>query len=72
MANNDPLRPETTTDGGNEVFVTGMSCYQTGWVCPKCGRVYSPSTPMCWYCGDEGNATVMTSGTGTPPGWEKE
>lgn len=26
-----------------------------GWVCPKCGRVYSPNTFMCYYCG--GNAT---------------
>ena len=31
-----------------------------GWVCPKCGRVYSPFTPMCLYCGDEGNVTVTT------------
>ncbi len=23
---------------------------QTGWVCPKCERVYSPYTPMCSYC----------------------
>lgn len=21
-----------------------------GWQCPICGRVYSPSTPMCFYC----------------------
>ena len=21
-----------------------------GWECPKCGRVYSPITPMCMYC----------------------
>ena len=21
-----------------------------GWECPKCGRVYSPSTPMCFTC----------------------
>lgn len=21
-----------------------------GWECPKCGRVYSPNTPMCMYC----------------------
>jgi len=24
---------------------------QTGWECPKCGRVYSPWTPMCYTCG---------------------
>ena len=22
-----------------------------GWICPKCGRVYSPSTSQCLYCG---------------------
>lgn len=21
-----------------------------GWQCPICGRVYSPTTPMCFYC----------------------
>lgn len=24
---------------------------QHGWICPKCGRVYSPYTYMCMYCG---------------------
>lgn len=24
-----------------------------GWQCPICGRVYSPITPMCFYCGRE-------------------
>lgn len=34
-----------------------------GWVCPKCGRVYSPMTPMCFYCGGEQASTIST-GTG--------
>ena len=21
-----------------------------GWQCPVCGRVYSPTTPMCYHC----------------------
>lgn len=24
--------------------------YQIGWICPKCGRVFSPSTTECPYC----------------------
>ena len=24
-----------------------------GWQCPICGRVYSPATPMCFYCGNK-------------------
>ena len=26
---------------------------QQGWQCPICGRVYSPMTFMCYYCGGE-------------------
>ena len=33
-----------------------------GWECPKCGRVYSPFTSMCLYCGGE-HTTTVTSGT---------
>lgn len=25
-------------------------CYAVGWVCPKCGSVYSPFISECWRC----------------------
>lgn len=30
---------------------------QQGWQCPICGRVYSPTTTMCFYCGNETQTT---------------
>lgn len=34
-----------------------------GWVCPKCGRVYSPYTLMCKNCGNDAviNSQSMSS-----------
>ena len=32
-----------------------------GWVCPKCGRVYSPMTPTCFHCG--GGSYITTDKT---------
>ena len=32
-----------------------------GWQCPICGRVYSPTTYMCLFCG--GKEVTVTSGT---------
>ena len=34
-----------------------------GWICPKCGRCYSPFTSMCSYCCN--NANVITCYDGT-------
>ena len=31
-----------------------------GWQCPVCRRVYSPGTPMCYYCGDTYVTTTDT------------
>ena len=45
-----------------------------GWVCPKCGRVYSPNTSMCYYCGS--NATQISIAPNTtgvnPDKWWKD
>lgn len=33
-----------------------------GWQCPICKKVYSPSTPFCYFCGrDETYTTTNTS-----------
>lgn len=31
-----------------------------GWQCPICKRVYSPSTPMCYYCGNSSSESNIT------------
>lgn len=32
-----------------------------GWKCPECGRVYSPTTPMCFYCGGNKTSNINTT-----------
>lgn len=29
-----------------------------GWICPKCGRVYSPYTSQCTFCGNADNFKI--------------
>lgn len=29
-----------------------------GWICPKCGRVYSPYTSRCSFCGNANDFRV--------------
>jgi hypothetical protein len=36
---------------------------QQGWECPKCGRVYSPSTMMCLSCPQEVKTNITTTAT---------
>ena len=38
---------------------------QEGWVCPKCGGVYSPATPECYRCTLDGGQQLY--GTTTYP-----
>lgn len=39
--------------------------YQYGWVCPKCGRVYSPTTSSCLFCGPGVSYTVTANTANT-------
>ena len=32
-----------------------------GWQCPVCRRVYSPTTPWCYFCGNETYTTSTTT-----------
>ena len=36
---------------------------QQGWQCPICKRVYSPSTPCCFTCGNDDTTTTSTNGS---------
>lgn len=39
----------------------------TGWICPKCGRTYSPYTPSCFVCGGENEVTTSNKIESKPP-----
>lgn len=45
-----------------------------GWRCPVCGRVYSPTTPMCFYCNNQQirNAPSTTPSTIDDSAWWEE
>lgn len=47
----------------NYVDYSEPSFAPQGWQCPICKRVYSPSTTMCFSCG---NTEEMTTTTTTP------
>lgn len=69
-------KQDTVTTGytyQNPPSTTGIPSYsetypktprtEYGWVCPQCGRVYSPWTSMCLYCG--GGSWTITCGPQT-------
>lgn len=50
--------------------------YQTrgfnyGWICPICGRVYSPTQSECYNCNQTENSTTFTSTTIAMSDYEK-
>jgi len=38
-----------------------------GWQCPVCKRVYSPTTPMCYFCPEKTVTVTTTAESGKPP-----
>ena len=44
---------------------------QTGWICPKCGRVFSPFTPMCPYCKGNDNSNLITATDTDSTKWDE-
>lgn len=59
---NDFRTEEETTPRGEYNAIKGVFG-QYGWICPKCGRVYSPFTQMCLYCGKQ---DITTTAPNTP------
>ena len=45
---------------------------QQGWQCPICKKVYSPTTPMCYYCGNGIPYTVSSTTVGDAKSKTKE
>lgn len=54
-------RDKNTTQANNLDALNNPLFVQQGWQCPICKRVYSPITPMCWYCGN--NVTKTSNDT---------
>ena len=49
----DKKEPKVENKGG----------FNMGWICPKCGRCYSPFTSMCSYCCNNMNTITCYDGT---------
>lgn len=55
------FRIEKETTPRREYNVINGIFGQQGWICPKCGRVYSPFTQMCLYCSNQQTSTSLNT-----------
>ena len=55
----DPFRPYMI---GDTPYLPLPQQTQTGWVCPKCGRVHAPWVRSCDCTAQEGKFTCSTAG----------
>lgn len=55
--------PKSTTTWAKSNYYDNDYFAPKGWVCPKCGRVYSPNTSICFYCNDNNRVTPITNVT---------
>lgn len=53
----------TPTSPGSNITITATPFVQTGWICPKCGRVFAPFVSECHYCN---NPQIITNTTSYP------
>lgn len=61
--NNEVRSKSVLTDYPDIPFSGG----QTGWICPKCGRVMAPTQYYCLWCCNKNSSTVVTNGTDPNP-----
>lgn len=41
--------------------MTNENFVQQGWQCPICKTIYSPTTPMCFYCTSKNEVTTYST-----------
>ena len=66
MVMNDMENKNTspTTNEGLKEIDKQTNPVMYGWRCPVCGRVYSPYTSMCAYCGNNNMNHITCKVTG--------
>lgn len=60
ISNMENNNTSTTTNEGLKEIDKQINHVMYGWRCPVCGRVYSPFTSMCAYCGNNNNVNRIT------------